>query len=554
MTSSSISASRPASAKGRRPRIFAIELLRLLAIVGIATFHTFLLTFEQIAVNGPHAVLAAAQAGATPSFFAIISSAPLAVWLISMLMFLGAWGNHIFFMISAFFLVPRLAQRSRHKGFPREEWKPTALRIAKVLAAVVFYVVVLMVVNRWIVPIQAVGGLRDVILSLEFVWLYVLFVLLAPFIGWCIERCRKKWCVALWVLALAVIYGLNVYVAISGRNFFDSLSILDWRKQMSALTYFASYICAGALGCAWQRWYGHKPTVAGNSEDADNGNAAFDSSESNTYPDVGRTAAYPNKVARVDGRRRADSAGTHAPMWLTRRFWATALIALILVAGCIVAFAAFGGHFGLLMVLSFKSTSAFSFLFAVCSLMCAACPSARAQKRSLLGTEWGLEHLPTGDTKSDDTEYGARILPGNATKSVEALQGRGGSTERPLPGIVTESDGTLQGLGNSTKKPLWSSVKAFCRRAVEALASGILGFYIVQALTYYSWIALQNRFADPVAAHVASAFAVGGMSASSGWLVEWFVVEVVFSLVFVLVVCLIDRFIRQPLLRLIKLA
>lgn len=469
----------------RHSRIFAVELLRLLAIISIATFHTFLLTFEQIAVNGPHAVLAAAQASVPPSFFAIVSSTPVAVWLISMLMFLGAWGNHIFFMISAFFLVPRLAQRSHKKGFARAEWKPTALRIAKVLAAVVFYVVVLVVVNRWVVPIQAVGGLRDVILSLEFVWLYVLFVLFAPFIGWCIERCRKKWCVALWMLVLVVIYGLNVYVAISGRNFFDSLSVLDWRKQMSAVTYFASYICAGALGCAWQRWYGKNSSAHGD-----------------------------------------------APLWLTRRFWAIALIALVLIVGCIVAVATFGGHYGLLTVLSFKSTSAISFLLAVCSLMCAACPSAKTLRSGLPDAKFGPESSPSGDAKSDDIVHDAEPVLDNAIRPVEAVPSRSGSA----------------------KKLFWANMKAFCRHAVEALASGILGFYIVQALTYYSWIALQNRFADPVAAHVASSFAIGGMSASSGWLIEWFVVEVVFSLVFVLAVCLVDRFVRQPLLRLIKLA
>ncbi|WEV73759.1 acyltransferase family protein [Bifidobacterium sp. ESL0798] len=489
MISSSISASVPWRPIHRHSRIFAVELLRLLAIVGIAVFHTFLLTFEQIAISGPHALSAAIQAGTAPTFIVIISSTPLAVWLISMLMFLGAWGNHIFFMISAFFLVPRMAERS-HRGFVRDEWKPSVLRIAKVLAAVVFYVAVLAVIDRWVVPIQMVGGVREVIFSLEFVWLYALFILLAPFIGWCIERCRSQWCVALWVVALVVIYGLNVYVAISGRNFFDSLSVLDWRKQMSAVTYFASYLCAGALGCAWQRWYGKDASV-------------------------------------------------HAsvPFWLTRRFWAMALVVLVAVAGCIVAFAAFGGHYGLLMVLSFKSTSAISFLLAVCSLMCAACPSARAQKSESLAAQGGVEPSL-----------------GNAAESIRVLQIRGGGTERPLLVSVTESDEAWQSNGNSSKKPLRKSVKIFCRRAVEALASGILGFYVVQALTYYSWIAVQSHFADPVALHVASAFATGGMSACAGWLVDWFLVELVFSLAFVLLVCLIDRFVRQPLLRLIKLA
>ncbi|WEV46445.1 acyltransferase family protein [Bifidobacterium sp. ESL0690] len=453
MTSSSVSVSGPAipaRSAHRRLRIFAVELLRLLAIVGIAVFHTFLLTFEQVAVAGPHALSATTQAGAPPTFIAIISSTPLAVWLIAMLMFLGAWGNHIFFMISAFFLVPRLAERSYRKGFARDEWKPTVIRIVKILAAVAFYVVILVVVNRWVVPIQTVGGLREVMLSLEFVWLYVLFVLLAPFIGWCIERCRKRWCVALWVVALAAVYGLNVYVAVSGRNFFNSLSVLDWRKQMSAVTYFASYICAGALGCAWQRWYGE----------------------------------------------RNSSAHNDVPRWLTRRFWAIALVTLVAVTGCVVAFAAFGGHYGFLTVLSFKSTSAISFLLAVCSLMCAACPSVRVRRPD------------------------------------EAIPSRGGSTKRTF----------------------WTSVKAFGRRAVGALASGILGFYIVQALTYYSWIAVQNHFSAPVISHIISTFAAGGMSACTGWLIAWFLVEVVFSLAFVLVVCLVDRFVRQPLLRLVKLA
>ncbi|WEV53254.1 acyltransferase family protein [Bifidobacterium sp. ESL0704] len=450
----------------RHSRIFAVELLRLLAIVGIAVFHTFLLVFEQIAVNGPHALSSAVQAGTAPSFVAIVSSTPLAVWLVAMLMFLGAWGNHIFFMISAFFLVPRMAERSRHRGFVRDEWKPSVLRIAKVLAAVVFYVAVLAVIDRWVVPIQMVGGVREVIFSLEFVWLYALFILLAPFIGWCIERCRKKWCGALWVVALVVIYGLNVYVAISGRNFFDSLSVLDWRKQMSAVTYFASYLCAGALGCAWRRWYARGSSKLG-----------------------------------------------AAPRWLTRRFWAIALVGLIVVASGIVALAAFGGHYGLLMVLSFKSTSVISFLLAVCSLMCAACPGAQAERSGSLDAQRGAKSSLESDAEPDHTPRDEK-----------------------------------------TEKRFWASMKAFARRAVTALASGILGFYVVQALTYYSWIGVQSRFADPVAARVASAFAVGGTQACVGWLADWFLVEVVFSLVFVLLVCLVDRFVRQPLLRLIKLA
>ncbi|WEV69656.1 acyltransferase family protein [Bifidobacterium sp. ESL0775] len=532
MTSSSLSVSQSTSRPARRhPRIFAVELLRLLAIVGIAVFHTFLLMFDQIVVAGPHALAAAAQAGAAPTFLAIISSTPAVVWLISMLMFLGAWGNHIFFMISAFFLVPRLAERSHRKGFARDEWKPTMLRIAKILAAVVFYVVVLVIVNRWIVPIQAVGGLRDVIYSLEFVWLYVLFVLLAPFIGWCIERCRKKWCVAILVAALAVIYGLNVDVAISGRNFFDSLSVLDWRKQMSAVTYLASYICAGALGCAWRRWYGNGASAARNARNASSGDGSHDLLEGNTFAGMNSSVAYSNPDF-TDGQENQGSNETGAPFWLTRRFWAIALAVVILAVGCIVAFAAFGGHYGLLMVLSFKSTSAISFLLAVCSLMCAACPSAKGPKRSLSDAKLGSESSSNGDVKSDGVMDGAKSTPGN----------------------VTGRDGAILSRNGGKGKPFWINIRAFCRHAVEALASGILGFYIVQALTYYSWIAVQSHFADPFSARATSAFAIGGMSASVGWLAGWFLVEVVFSLAFVLLVCLIDRFVRQPLLRLIKLA
>ena len=95
------------SERGARPRNPRIEALRLVAILGIAVFHTFQPWFDAM-VDGTW--------DASPALRATLG-------LVSLL---GAYGNHVFFLISGYFLVPRAVRSARE----REPWRAQARAIA----------------------------------------------------------------------------------------------------------------------------------------------------------------------------------------------------------------------------------------------------------------------------------------------------------------------------------------------------------------------------------------------------------------------------------------
>lgn len=69
----------------------SIEALRLVAVAGIAIFHTFQWTFQAVCTGLPE-------------------YAPLAVFpysgALGFINLLGCWANEVFFMISGYFLIP----------------------------------------------------------------------------------------------------------------------------------------------------------------------------------------------------------------------------------------------------------------------------------------------------------------------------------------------------------------------------------------------------------------------------------------------------------------
>lgn len=69
----------------------SIEALRLIAVAGIAIFHTFQWTFQAVCAGLPE-------------------YAPLAVFpysgALGFINLLGCWANEVFFMISGYFLIP----------------------------------------------------------------------------------------------------------------------------------------------------------------------------------------------------------------------------------------------------------------------------------------------------------------------------------------------------------------------------------------------------------------------------------------------------------------
>ena len=73
--------------------MMSIEVLRLLAIVCIAVFHAFLQQYVQAIWMGPHHPVSVAEP------VSALASSRGAMWIVAMIMYCGAWGNHIFFMI-----------------------------------------------------------------------------------------------------------------------------------------------------------------------------------------------------------------------------------------------------------------------------------------------------------------------------------------------------------------------------------------------------------------------------------------------------------------------
>lgn len=81
-----------------RVRDARVEALRLAAIAGIAVFHTFQSWF------------AAAVSGAW-------APGTAALWALGTISLLGAFGNHVFFAVSAYFLIPSAVRASQQQGY-----------------------------------------------------------------------------------------------------------------------------------------------------------------------------------------------------------------------------------------------------------------------------------------------------------------------------------------------------------------------------------------------------------------------------------------------------
>lgn len=380
-------------------RNMRVEMLRVAAIIGIAVFHTFQPWFTVVAVTTPIDLL--------PAELQPVAASPAAMWVLGMTALLGACGNHIFYMISGFYLIPSAATKPL-----RAQVAATARRAAIIVLSVLFYVAVCAVINLF-TPVAGFGTAGWWGMGLEFVWLYLVFVVVAPAAAWLFARMDARTRHALAALALVAVFALNAYIAFVAPE--GGRGLTDWRKLMSAVTYLATFLFAGILGM--------------------------------------------------------DVRAGRAP---SPRFWRRALVVVVAVTAALeVAFAVTGAR-GLLMAMSFKSTSLVSFLAAWFALMTAA---------------------TGGDARRD------------------AGRADGDGPARPRPAV----------------------------RFAAALASGILGFYIAQSLMNGLWHDACTSFMTSLAAH-------GGAGVAGA-----IVFGVAFSAAFVLVVTVVDRFTRQPLLRVMRL-
>lgn len=211
-----------------RPRNLRIEALRLVAIAGIAVFHTFQPWFSA-ATDGSWA------------------AGPPALAALGCVNLLGAYGNNVFFLISGLFLVPRAAAAASGPDYWGSQGRALARRALVIGATVALYGVLALAVSAWVTPLSGVS-LSDpgwLLGGLEFIWVYLACMVATPVIGWVWQRVARPR--AAVVAILACVFAVNAYIAFVSPGS-DVRGLLEWRKLMSALTYLAAFLAGGALG------------------------------------------------------------------------------------------------------------------------------------------------------------------------------------------------------------------------------------------------------------------------------------------------------------------
>ena len=213
----------------REPRV---EALRLVAAASIAVFHTFMPWFYELT----HCY----------GLGAYIVDNPVATPLLGFFNLLGAFGNNVFFFISGLFLVPAAARASLQDGYWAAQRAKTAERVKHILATVVLYLTLILGVSTFVAPIEGVSlaKLPSLLVWLEFIWVYLALTALAPAIGWAWARLRHPKAIAAAIIAL--VFAVNAYIAFFNMGDLDR-DLLDWRKLMSAVAYFAAFVGGAAL-------------------------------------------------------------------------------------------------------------------------------------------------------------------------------------------------------------------------------------------------------------------------------------------------------------------
>lgn len=213
----------------REPRV---EALRLVAAASIAVFHTFMPWFYELT--------------RCYGLGAYIVDNPVATPLLGFFNLLGAFGNNVFFFISGLFLVPAAARASLQDGYWAAQRAKTAERVKHILATVVLYLTLILGVSALAVPIEGVSlaKLPSLLVWLEFIWVYLALTALAPAIGWAWARLRHPKAIAAAIIAL--VFAVNAYIAFFNMGDLDR-DLLDWRKLMSAVTYFAAFVGGAVL-------------------------------------------------------------------------------------------------------------------------------------------------------------------------------------------------------------------------------------------------------------------------------------------------------------------
>lgn len=216
----------------RAARNIFIEALRLIAVAGIAIFHTFQWTFQAICAGVPE--------------YASLAAFPYS-GLLGLINLLGCWANEVFFMISGYFLIASAARARSDGATWRAQAQRTTQRLGKVVLPTVFYCLVALTWSAAISPIPDVFLHTHYwyTLGLEFIWVYAAAVCMAPLFGLAKIRLDKKSYTAAVVAVGILVFIINGYLAAQSMANSGEFSWLQ--KIMSAVTYVVAFLMGGLL-------------------------------------------------------------------------------------------------------------------------------------------------------------------------------------------------------------------------------------------------------------------------------------------------------------------
>lgn len=213
-------------------RNIPIEALRLVAVAGIAVFHTFQWTFQAACVGA-------------------VEYTPLAMspysGVLGFINLLGCWANEVFFMISGYFLIASAARAWDGGATWKSQMQRTAQRLGKVILPTTFYCLVALAWSTVVSPIPDVTLNTHYwyTLGLEFIWVYAATVFMAPLFGLAKSRLSKKSYTATVIAVGILVFVVNGYLAAMSATSAGEFSWLQ--KLMSAVTYVIAFLIGGLL-------------------------------------------------------------------------------------------------------------------------------------------------------------------------------------------------------------------------------------------------------------------------------------------------------------------
>lgn len=213
-------------------RNIPIEALRLVAVAGIAVFHTFQWTFQAVCVGA-------------------VEYAPLAMspysGVLGFINLLGCWANEVFFMISGYFLIASAASAWDGGATWKSQMQRTAQRLGKVIMPTAFYCLAALAWSTVVSPIPDITLNTHYwyTLGLEFIWVYAATVFMAPWFGLAKSRLSQKTYTTTVIAVGILVFVVNGYLAAMSATSAGEFSWLQ--KLMSATTYVVAFLIGGLL-------------------------------------------------------------------------------------------------------------------------------------------------------------------------------------------------------------------------------------------------------------------------------------------------------------------